>query len=90
VSALGLLAGGATNSLAALRGRQRRALIEEAESGARPDYRVEHTAAGRVLIRVRPASADDYRQADADEESFALEQEFTHPAKLGATGASSS
>ena len=75
VAALGVVTSLATMALAVSRGRRRRALVEAAESGARPDYRVEHTDAGRVLIRVRPASTDDYRQADLDEESFALDPE---------------
>ncbi|RYZ46950.1 MAG: hypothetical protein EOO72_00750 [Myxococcaceae bacterium] len=73
LAVIGVVSGLGTAALALWRGRRRRALIASAEAGERRDYRVEHTPAGRVLIRVRVA-ADDYRQADADEESFDLDE----------------
>lgn len=80
---LGAVSGLATTALALWRGRQRRALIASAAAGERPDYRVEHTPAGSVLVRMRVV-ADDYRQSDTDEESFALDEDAfaaAHPGR---------
>ena len=65
LSCLALALGGASTLLALSRERRRRAIVADAEAGRLPQYRVDTTAEGKVLVRL--ASGATYRGSALDE-----------------------
>lgn len=72
-----LLSGLSAALLAWRRESRRRALVDAAEQGRAPGYRVDATADGKVLVRLAaPAAAEHgYRHADIDAEFYALDEQ---------------
>ena len=70
---LGLLGGTTAALLAHERERQRRAFVRGAQAGAVAHYRVEESAAGRVLVHV-PEGPAGYRVADVPEPICELDE----------------
>lgn len=77
----GLLTGGVSTAIARLRDQRRRAFVAEAEAGKLPNYRVDLTNEGKVLVRV--SAQANYRAAGIEEELCALDAtgEATVPRK---------
>jgi hypothetical protein len=76
LAALGGLAGVGVVAAAWWRDRLRRAFVADVEAGRSPGYRIEHTAAGKVLLRV-VAQGEGYRVADFAEAVATLESAAT-------------
>ncbi len=74
LATVGLAAGMTSALLAWQREQHRRRFVADAEAGRAPGYRVEPTAAGKVLVRL--ADEHGYRHEFADdEELFALDEQ---------------
>jgi hypothetical protein len=72
IALVGLIAGLLTTGLATARAARRRAFVAEAEAGKVPNYRIDATDEGKVLIRI-VAQGKGYRVADFEEEVFDLD-----------------
>jgi hypothetical protein len=73
LGAIGLATGGAAALAAHYRGNRRRRFVKEVEAGKRAGFRVDPTAAGKVLVRVT-SQGEGYRVADVEEEVLALDE----------------
>jgi hypothetical protein len=70
---LGVVLGAVTTGMAHARELRRRSFVADVEAGKLPQYRVDPTPEGKVLVRV--AHQQDYRVANIDEELVLLDAE---------------